>query len=1152
MIDSIGFREMTKERIVYLFVGIIIVQSVTLTTYSQFYETEITQIVDEHGHSPGATFAIAEDSLGFIWFGTTDGLYRYDGYNLKVFRNIPENDSSLSNNTIRGLCFDRKGLLWISTQGGGLDCFNVLEEKFTHYKSTGKSENELSGNSLWAVMADHSDRIWVGVTGKGIDCLNRKTLLFSHYDPLPGDMKLRQEQTIRSLIESRTGLIWAGIPDYGLISINPSTGGVQHYSAEASEGYGLSNLAIYELLTDPSGKIWISTYGGGMNIYDPLERTYQYITQEEEGISSDLVYSTTRKGDELWLGTEYGITVYPIHDGKIQVYKKGVGMGINLSENRIRKMFVDSQGIVWAGSESGVDKIVSQKNFKMFRYLKDNPNSLPEGIVRAICEDHQGNIWIGLVENGLVRYNTKSGIFTHYLHDDENPYSLPGNDINALFLDGGDTLWIGDWAQGLIRYDFVRDRFIHVSRGETGRDKLIDNRIQQILEGDPGILWIGTENGITRYNKHTGRWKSYQHEEDNPNSFSGNAVQSQAFLFDREGCLWVGTWSYGLNRIEFLDSEDEHFTVSQWRHDPSDPNSLANDNVISLLEDDQGIMWVGTFGGGFCKFDTRTNTFKTYTTEEGLPNNIVFAILRDRKGKLWMSTDYGISSFDPRTESFRNYTRSDGLQDDHFFWGAACESSEGEIYLGGIYGMNSFFPEQIRPDTSPALPTIVEISLFNKPIETDRPCFILDQVAFSHDENFLTFEFAALNNTKPEQNKYRYILEGFDKGWMDPGNSHSATYTNLSPGNYMLRVRTANSYGVWSDREARLKVIIYPPWWKTWWFITLFALLSVFLVYSVINLRFRILSRQKQNLEREVAERTFEITKKNVLLEKRTNEIRDRNEQLNTQKKELAAKNEKLKQTLTTLEQTQRALLESEKMASLGVLTAGVAHEINNPLNFIALSIDNLKAELAEMDFSNSSNISEEDLRILDDLMGHAEHGVDRILRITDRLKAYARKADESEEVFDVDEMIASSLKLIQSKFPARIILEQKLEKVPLIRGHKYQISQVIINIVDNAIDAISETTKREQDFISIQTSEEIRNDAKYVLIEICNSGPAIPEKVLKNIFDPFFTTKAPNKGTGLGLYLSYNIIKEHKGFFSVENKNKKVNFKILLPAHIQ
>lgn len=1119
---------------------------------AQHYETQITKITDEKGESPSATFAIIQDSLGFIWFGTIDGLYRYDGYNFKIYRNNPDNPNSLSNNTIRSMSLDPEGKLWIATQGGGLTCFDTKNEKFTHYKYTGQAENEIRGNDIWSVMADRKGNIWAGISGIGVDKIESKSGKITHFNPLPEGNYLKQGQTIRCLIEDTNGTIWVGLPDAGFSSINPATGRVRNYSYGFNEG-GLTNTSVYNLFFDSAGKLWVVTFGGGINIFDPKTEKFSYLTANDrqgESLISNLTYSVKeRTKDEFWIATEYGISSYNQQTRHFKNYRQSSCSDLTLSENRVRCIFVDNKNIIWAGTESGVDKIILHSKFQVYRFSRTE-NTLNEGLVRTIYEDRQQNLWFGLIDNGLIRYEPKSGKYNHYLHDKNNSKSIPGNNINEIFEDSEGTIWIGEWNNGLIRYNRKTDNFTTVANGYTQPNTLTDNRIQAITQNKPGILWIGTEGGITCYNIPKHAFRQYAHEAGNSQSICGNSMQSNAFVFDKDGNLWVGTWSFGMTMLEIDDSTNEVTRYSHWKHDPENPESLVNDNIISFHFDKKGNLWIGSFGGGLSKMNLQANTFKNYTTKDGLPNNVIFSILEDSNNKLWLSTDNGISMFDPETENFQNYYKSDGLQDNHFFWGASHKTQSGKMFFGGINGINSFIPEEVKPDSSPARPVLVSLELFSEIINTKKSLSEITEIEFKHNQNFIAFSYASLDYKKPDKNQYKYMLKGFDKEWINAGNRRTAAYTNLQPGNYEFMLLVSNSDGIWNKTPLRLKVTINPPWWRTFWFLSLFTITIVFLLYLIVTFRLRFLRSQNIRLEKQVKMRTEKIENQNQLLEQQTKEIQSQYQELNMQKEELADKNDRLLQTLAKLEETQKALIESEKIASLGILTAGVAHEINNPLNFIAVSIDTIKTELTEIETRNVSPDAEllKDLHVM---LSHAETGIDRITKITNSLKAYVKKGPNDDDLLDIDEVIISSVKLISPKIPAYLAIQYKLEDVPKVSGQKHKLSQVIINILENALDAIAEKPNPDNENIAIETGNEEIDGINYVSIRISNTGPPISEKVFKNIFDPFFTTKAPNKGTGLGLYLSYNIIKEHKGLFKVENLNNKANFAVLLPAVI-
>jgi signal transduction histidine kinase/ligand-binding sensor domain-containing protein len=1120
--------------------------------FPQFYEARIAKVIDETGSAPSATFAIVEDDRGFIWFGTIDGLYRYDGYNFKIFRYRKNDPASLSSNTIRALAIDNSQHIWIGTQGGGLSCFDQNTELFTNYIHTGKRPGEISGNDVWAISIDREENIWVGVSGRGIDKLNRSTGSFIHFDLITGFIQSQNELVIRSLYADEEGVIWIGTAGSGLLKLDSETGKVTSFTHSSENPSSLGGNLVFDLIRDRNKRLWVCSYGGGLNLLNDSKGTFKRYNHDENNVHSlvsDLTYGIYEKDTgEFWIATEYGLSVMDASTGDFTHYVHNEANRNSISENRLRTVFIDRNNIVWLGSESGVDKIVYQEKFLLYKNIPGNSNSLPKGIVRAILDDNEGNLYIGLIDNGMVKYNFLSGTYTCYRHDPSNPYSLRSNHVNAIFRDSRGILWVGEWDTGLHQFDPVSERFIPViSSSSKGEHRLRDNRIQVIREAAPGILWLGTENGITRFNSVTRECFHYAHNPGDSNSLSGNSIQSNAFIIEPTGNLWVGTWADGLNHIVFNDSRQQHADFKIWKNIPGNFNSLNNNNVIALHFDTRGILWIGTFGGGLNRFDPRTETFKNYTTENGLPNNVIFSILEDEENNLWLSTDNGLSRFNVAQETFENFYETDGLQSNHFFWGSSYNSSNGKLYFGGINGLNSFLPSDNKTIKRRLSPVLVNLKKFNDPVILKQAHHNLTSIILPYHENFLTFEFTALDFIDPNRNQYKYYLEGFDKNWHVSGNRRFATYTNLSPGKYVFRLKASGSGNLWSPDELEIKVRIRPPWWRTWWAQTIFILLLLGSVLAFYFIRIGLLQKQKKKLTEQVKIRTAEIEHKNVQLEKQQQEITSQNLRLNKQKDELFEKNKQLQKTLSELEIAQKALIESEKMASLGILSAGVAHEINNPLNFIALSIENIKHRLSELN-TVSDCINEDELNKLKELLAYSESGVERISTIVSSLRSYVYSGDQQFQPADIKDIINAAITIIHSKIPSHIIMEYSPLDLPEVNCRPNQLTQVIINIIDNAIDSINEKTERARDKIAISTYSQTSGGIDYVVIEIANTGPPIPEKVMKHLFDPFFTTKSPNKGTGLGLYISYNIVKDHQGRLEAVNQADQVVFSIFVP----
>jgi ligand-binding sensor domain-containing protein/signal transduction histidine kinase len=1123
----------------------------TITLFGQTYESHFTKITDEKGDAPNATFSIVEDSNGFIWFGTVDGLYRYDGYNFKIYRFQKDKPNSLSNNTIRALAIDGQDRIWIATQGGGLNVLDIKSETIKQYIHKGNAKNEINGNEVWSLALDHKGNVWIGITAKGVDRFNPVSEHFDHYSVLPGDSSKQSEVIVRSLLEDSHGIVWVGTSNNGLSEIDPVKGLIRNYHAIPNDRHCISSNTVYDIYEDHEGKIWLSTFGGGLNILDKSTGKFEQIRQNSNNsnsIISDLSYHLCRKNTgEYLIATQYGMTEINLQTNQFTSFRHDECNPNSLSEDRLRTIFQDKNGIIWIGSESGVDKLIRYNKFILYKHSESEPNNLEKGIVRSIMTDKDGTLWIGLIDRGLVCYSKELNKFSTFYHDPSNPKGLPGNHITALFEDSSGEIWIGEWDSGLFHYKQGPCVFEPVVSTHSKPAFLTDNRIQVIREAKPGFLWLGTETGLNLYDIKNKKCFHYIHEAGNSNSLAGNSIQSNAFIQETNGDVWVGTWASGLTKLHFANGDYSKPIYTKWQNDPSNPHSLNNNNVISLHQDKAGAIWIGTFGGGLDRFETLVGSFRHFTTNDGLPNNIVFAIQEDAQGNLWLSTDKGISKFSPKEEHFQNFGKEDGLQDDHFFWGSSFMSKQGEIFFGGINGMNSFFPEKIKVDNYVTKPILINLRKFFESDTISISISGLHEIDLSYNDNFLSFEFSALDFHEPSKNQYQYILEGFDSKWTKAGNRRFASYTNLPHGTYTFHLKASNYDGVTNDTELTFILRIHPPWWKTWWSRTLFITIISIIAAAFYYLRIGILEKQKRKLEVQVKLRTTEIENKNVQLEDQQGRISQQNVILSDQKNELSSKNIELQQTLHKLELAQKALIEAEKMASLGILSAGVAHEINNPLNFISVSIQNIKSELEELE-QNKNIPDKEKMSILNQLIDHSETGVQRIANIVKSMRSYTHRSDGSLEKTTIKELMATALTIISSKIPSYIEIENKVGFLPAIQCKQDQLVQVFINIIDNAIDAIAEKPDRRAEKIIIEASPQKLQDINYIYIGIFNSGKPIPAEMSKHLFDPFFTTKAPNKGTGLGLYISYNIIKDHNGIIEVENQQNGVLFKIYLP----
>jgi signal transduction histidine kinase/streptogramin lyase len=493
----------------------------------------------------------------------------------------------------------------------------------------------------------------------------------------------------------------------------------------------------------------------------------------------------------------------------------------------------------------GISKLDRKK--EKFAHLKNDPsnaNSLSDNVVWSIYEapaSCRNALWIGTYRGGLNKFDRKLSQFTHYRHDPAHPHSLSQNHIRSICAGEPGALWIGTFNEGLDHFDIATGKFTHYRHDPSDPHSLSDNRIRSLCRDKSGTLWIATfGGGLNKREKGKRGFVHYRHNSTDPNSLSDDRIYT--LYEDRSGTLWIGTFGGGLNQLVQNDSSSVRFI--RYQHNPADSDSLSDHPVISICEDKVGTLWIGTYGGGLFKFDRQRETFTHFAEHEGLPSDAIYGILEDDRGNLWLSSGNGLSKFNLRTKVVKHYDERDGIQSKEFSGGAYYQCQNGEMFFGGINGLNSFFPDSIKDNRHVPPIVVTAFKKFNEVVAGD-----IDEIELSYKDNFFSFEFAALDYANPAKNQYAYMLEGFDKDWGYCGTRRFASYTNLNPGNYIFRVKGSNNDGVWNENGVVVNVTIHPPFWKTWWF---YSLSAGFLVFSAaIFHNHRVKSKIKQWLEIE-------------------------------------------------------------------------------------------------------------------------------------------------------------------------------------------------------------------------------------------------------------------------------------------------------------
>lgn len=798
------------------------------------------QISLEEGLSQSIVECILQDRRGFMWFGTEDGLNKYDGYRFTVVRHNPNDPNSLSYNQLLSIIEDRSGIIWIGTFHGGLNRYDPEEEQVTRYQNDPGDPGSLSHDIVRSVCEDESGALWIG-TDNGLNRFNKEKKRFTRYMNDPDDPYSLSHNSVRSVYEDKTGVLWIGTDGGGLNRYDRQGDRFIRYQTDAGDPHTLSHNSVRSIYEDKSGVLWIGTVGGGLNKFDRQSeqfKHYRNVPDDHNSLSHNEIFSIFEDHTGvLWIGTNGGgLNRFDREKGEFTVYRKDPNDPNSLSYDEIYSIYEDRSGVLWIGTYGGGINKVDRKKKQFVHYKPDpvNPNSLSHDIVWTIYEDESGLLWIGTHGGGLNRFDRRNKMYTHYRHDPGDPHSLSNDIIRVICEDRSGALWLGTNGGGIVRFDRETEKFESYRYDPDDSLSLSHDEIRSIYEDRLGVLWIGTNGGgLNKFNRHTGEFTRYRNDPDDPTSLSNDFIR--VIYEDRTGVFWLGTQGGGLNKF---DRETGRF--AQYRVDPNDPGSLSNDFIFSIHEDRAGVLWIGTWGGGLNKFDRERGAFTYYSKDDGLSSNSIYGTLEDDEGNLWISTNNGLSRFNPRTEVFKNYNAEDGLQSNEFNGGSYHKSRSGEMFFGGINGFNAFYPENIRDN--PHIPPVVITSFqkLNVEADLDRPISETKELQLSYKDYVFSFEFAALDYTVPGKNMYAYKMEGLDEGWIyTDSEKRFASYTTLAPGKYIFRVKGSNNDGVWNEEGTSIEITITPPFWKTWWFRTLSVLFILGLALALYEWRLK-------------------------------------------------------------------------------------------------------------------------------------------------------------------------------------------------------------------------------------------------------------------------------------------------------------------------
>ena len=1081
----------------------------------QSEDLRFDHITSKNGLSQNSVNCILQDDIGFLWFGTCDGLDRYDGYTFKVFRNDLDDTTTLTSNWIFSIYKDSSGTLWIGTMGGGLSKYNKETESFENFRHNDNDLNSISSNEILSIFEDHFKTLWVGTSG-GLDEFISKDKKFKHFRNNPDDPNSLSNNIVYAIYEDHFNELWIGTWGGGLDKFDRKKESFIRYHKEPGNINSLSENHVCSLIEDSNNNLLIGT-GKGLNKFNLKTHTFTHFTHDpvdQNSISSNLVNKIILDNNsDLWIATwNKGLNKFIVGQSKFISYSHDPYKSTSLGADKIFSLFEDRSGIIWVGTNNaGIDKLVQKKQqFALYKNNLFDSQSLSSNIVNAIYEDKFGDIWIG-TNDGLNKFDQNKGIFLRYNKKPDDPNSLSCDVINSIYEDRAGNLWIGT-SCGLNNLNRKNGKFHHYRYNPENPNSLSNDFIGSIYEDSFGFLWVGTNVGLNKFDVDQNTFVRYFHIPDDPSSLSSNDIY--VLFEDKMKNLWIGTLGGGLDQFDRQTQKFEHY-----RYDPNDHSSISNDDIFCIYESSSGDLWIGTNGGGLNKLDRSNGTFEKFGLKNGLPSNVIYGILEDGSGNIWFSTNKGLTKFNPRNLDIKNFDVTDGIQDDEFT-GARFKSKAGEMFFGGINGFNAFQPDSINKKNTHIPPiAIINFQLMqrNVPIGYDSTLgrSILEKsitetkrIELNYDDNVISFEFSALDFGNPQRNKYAYIMKGFDKKWTYTGaDRRFVTYTNLDPGEYTFRVKGSNNDDVWNEEGTSIKLIIIPPWWKTTWAYILYGLTIVLSLYGI---------------------RRYELNRSNLKNQVKLDEV-------------------KLKERE-----------ETDKMKSR--FFANISHEFRTPLTLILGPTEKLISKFHDEEIKQETGIIKRNANRLLDL-------INQLLDLS-RLEAgkLELKASKSNIVSFI-KGITMSFESVAERKDITLKVKAEQENIELYFD-KEKMTKIMTNLLSNAfkftpeggeitvsLSLIPSPSGRGVSNLSAAASAKAGGQGEgSVQITVFDTGIGISEEELPKLFDRFYQVDSSqtreHEGTGIGLALTKELVELHRGTISADSKlGKWTEFTIKLPV---
>lgn len=818
-----------------LLIGFLLILITILNLHAQNAKIVFERIGKEQGLVPGNINDIMQDSVGFIWLATENGLCRYDGYSFVYYKYHANDPASLSYNHVFSLLEDKNGIIWVGTLGGGLNKFDSKTGKFQRFTYDARNPKSISSNNVFKVYRDSKKRIWISTLGGGLNLFDPINETFRHFTHDPQNPNSISSNMVSALYEDKKNNFWIGTFDGGMNLLLENENRFIRYRNDPADKYSIGHNQVMEFLEDNSGRFWVATFGNGINLFDRKNRKFYNIKNDPEfPIKPENLNVRKLFEDEtsIWVGTYNGLFKFDKKNFSKTVLYSYPNQNNTIDDNKIRSIYKDRTGVMWLGTISGINKYdTMRKNFEII-YFSENYKSLLDNLTSMPAKYITKKIlWAGPEKSAIVKSDQRKIRFfaRHNLHKNNRSWNA-----SNLYLDEKNNLWIGSY-NGLHFYDASRKEFHNIQYSDDGTSTHGNNFVKWFYVDSKDRFWAGTmAGGLTLFDAKKNQITKFNHVEPDLKTLGDSRVNS--VLEDSRGIIWISTFG-GLDVFNEKDNTFKHY-----RSQPNDSASLSNDRIYDIYESKTGDLWIGTYLG-LNKYNRATDNFERFNTVSGLGDITVYSIQEDETGNLWIRTNDGITKFDPVKKTFNSFNSKDGIPNVEFNGNIFYKNNDGKMFFGFSNGLISLYPSDIKSNPYQPRVALTKLTIMEQevPVGEDSPLKKsineTSEVVLSYRDKIIGVEFSALHYSISSKNKFAYKLDGvLDKWVFVDANNRTVKFTNLDPGEYTLRIKASNNDGIWSDVEKSLKIIITPPFWATWWFrisVLVLFLILIFVFYEI-------------------------------------------------------------------------------------------------------------------------------------------------------------------------------------------------------------------------------------------------------------------------------------------------------------------------------